>query len=91
MRTAKEIRQYLKCQPWYNNFKYYTKTSRCYYWHDKSSSKKALRGYRYVDTISVAFSWRYTIEGFDVWDQRDMTFRKWYFKNENTEKNSRGL
>lgn len=80
MRTAKEIRQYLKCQPWYKDFVYNNKK---YGFGNKAYKKYTLRGYRHAGTISRAFSWCSTKEGLTVWVNRDVAFRAWYVRGRN--------
>lgn len=86
MRTAKEIRQYLKSKPWYKDFVYnvkkspyeykskYTRTIR------KADAKRVLKGYFGLETLEAAFSWHRTKEGPYTWALRDQLFEQWYEK-----------
>lgn len=77
VRTAKEIRQYLRQQRWYKDFLYNTRKS---YGKDKKKAKKCLRGYRGSETLLCAFQWYKTPQGQKKWSERALIFRQWYYK-----------
>lgn len=73
MRTAKEIRRYLKQQHWYKEYVSNLKpiwTRRNMICH--------IRGYKGDCTISAAFLWDATLQGCDTWRRRDKLFTNWY-------------
>lgn len=83
MRTAKEIRKYLKQQKWYNEYTYNTKKFAHLCGQKRENyDKDHIRGYEKLRTISGAFLWYETQQGIDVWALRDETFCQWYNKGE---------
>lgn len=82
MRTAKEIRKYLKQQKWYNEYTYNAKKFALYIREDKNYCNDHVRGYEKSRTISGAFLWDGTQQGIDVWSLRDGAFCEWYNKGE---------
>ena len=81
MRTAKEIRKYLKQQKWYKDFIYNAKKHaeiwNIIYPHDE---KNFIRGYKKEMTISSAFIWVEDWQGSTKWSSRDKNFVNWYNK-----------
>lgn len=77
MRTAKEIRQYLKMQKWYKDYVRNVKNERSL---QKKDKKAILRGYNKYATISGAFFWNNTYQGLVFWAKVDEKFLKWYSK-----------
>lgn len=75
MRTAKEIRQYLRQQKWYKDYVYNVKKNI----RDPYRSE-ALRGYMKIQTISAPFLWDETPQGDYYWRRIDDKFMKWYDK-----------
>lgn len=81
MRTAKEIRQYLRQQRWNKEYIYNARRfGTVYRMIDTNHGNDFIRGYEKIRTICAAFIWSKTIEGSDVWNLRDINFRKWYSK-----------
>lgn len=78
MRTAKEIRNYLKQQKWYKDFVRNTRLR--YRYHNKNTVKYVLRGYCKIDTIKCAFYWDRTPQYYKYWKAMDGKFRNWYNK-----------
>lgn len=78
MRTAKEIRNYLKQQKWYNDFVYYTKKNLRKQPKYSKYIRNALKGYHKDLTIHNAFCWSDTKEGYYVWKFRHLKFNDWY-------------
>lgn len=82
MRTAKEIRAYLKQQHWYKDFVRNTKKR-----GDTSLIlKPCIRGYNGRYTITRAFTWYLTSQGHDVWEYRSRLFSQWYDKGRRDKK-----
>lgn len=75
MRTAKEIRQYLKQQRWYNDFVHNTRVR-----YKDRRSKYIIRGYCKKDTIGCAFLWDHTPQDHEYWEAIYYRFKKWYDK-----------
>lgn len=75
MRTAKEIRQYIKQQRWYNDFK---KNIEKYGF--PHSANDFLRGYYKENTISGGFFWQITSQGVEYWGEIEKKFCYWYKK-----------
>lgn len=81
MRTAKEIRKYLKQQKWYKDYIYNAKRDakiwgRIY----PRDEKNFIRGYKKEGTICGAFFWMDAFIGSSKWSLRDKNFVKWYNK-----------
>ena len=74
-KTAKQVREWLEAQPWYEAFK--TNTSRRY-WYDESTVRRVLNGEFLEVTIKVAFFWEYSQEGPAYWVKRQDEFMDWY-------------
>lgn len=72
MRTAREIRKYLKQQHWYKEYKRCVKAT-CFYTGDLF-----IRGYKGEVTISSALSWRGSPSGYKAWKHRCLLFHRWY-------------
>lgn len=70
MRTAREIRRYLKQQHWY---KEYVRKARRY----PNIFNRAIRGYLGEDTLYGAFDFGYGHE-FLIWYHRQVFFYDWY-------------
>lgn len=77
MRTAKEIRKYLKQQHWYKEYVRNLKFKHLYILF--------IRGYQGSCTISSAFVWIDTPEGHTVWSRRNLLFLRWYYRGRRTE------
>ena len=75
MRTAKEIRNYLKQQKWYKDFVRNTKEE-----FSKDMVKYITRGYNRGHTIGSGFTWYLTPQGRGYWKAIDNKFREWYNK-----------
>lgn len=73
MRTAKEIRRYLKQQHWYKEYVRNAKSIRL-----KSYYLFHVRGYKGKSTISNAFFWDSSPQGHNIWNHRDVLFVNWY-------------
>lgn len=77
MRTAKEIRKYLKQQKWYKDF---VRNTRFRFKYSKSKAKYVIRGYCKKDTIACAFLWDRIPQDHEYWEAIDNRFRNWYNK-----------
>lgn len=74
-KTAKQVREWLEAQPWYEAFK--TNTTRRH-WYDEKTVKNVLNGVFLEETIFAAFDWQYSKEGPDYWEERQHEFMDWY-------------
>lgn len=73
MRTAKEIRRYLKQQHWYKEYVRNVKPR----W-SKRNIARYIKGYEGYCTIGGAFFWKKTIQGHRTWMRREELFTNWY-------------
>ena len=79
MKTPEQIKEWLEGQPWYEQYK--TNLFR-----QNDSSKESLEfllGNAGLTTISKAFCWGTTEEGFDFWNEVDEKFTDWFDREEN--------
>ena len=74
-KTAKQVREWLEAQPWYEAFK--TNTSRRF-WYDAKTVQNVLNGVFLEATIMAAFDWDYSKEGSAYWEERQDEFMDWY-------------
>lgn len=74
MRTEKEIVNYLSKKRWYKEYLYNVIEL------NKDESADFINGLKQDETISEAFEWDKTNEGFDVWNDRNSLFTEWYNK-----------
>ena len=74
MKTAEQIREWLRDKPWYEQYKMNL-------FREKDSSmesRECLSGQSGLHTISKAFCWGTTEEGFDFWNDVDGKFTDWF-------------
>lgn len=75
MKTPEQIKEWLKAQPWYEQFKNNVIGD----WSNTSKGiKRTLSGENGITTIALAFNWQISNEGFCFWDDIDEQFRNWY-------------
>lgn len=74
-KTAKDVREWLEMQPWYEAFKTNTKKR---YWYDEKTVTNILKGVFLEETLMTAFNWDYTPEGPDFWEERNLEFMDWF-------------
>lgn len=74
MKTSEQIKEWLERQLWYEQYKTNL------FWENDSSlvSRKYLSGDEGGLTISKAFYWRDTEEGFDFWNDVNKKFVDWF-------------
>lgn len=79
MKTQEQIKEWLERQPWYEQYK-----TNLFQQSDSSlESRKYLSGQAGFHTISKAFCWGTTEEGFDFWNEVDEKFTDWFDREEN--------
>ena len=74
-KTAKNVREWLQEQPWYEAF--YSNT-RKRYWYDERTIKNILNGVYLEETLMAAFNWDCAPEGPDYWEQINLEFMDWF-------------
>ena len=77
MRTAIEIKRWMESHKWYKSFKLQTWIT---FMPNRPFVMKILSGELGRDSISVAFDWSRSYEGFQFWSDIDIQFIKWYEK-----------
>ncbi len=70
-KTAKDVREWLEAQPWYDAFKDNTKKR---YWYDENTCNNILKGVFLSETVMAAFNWDYAPEGPDFWEEKNDEF-----------------
>lgn len=75
-KTPRQIKKWLKKQPWYNRFVYNMDNSR------NSSYDHILSGNEGAFTIRISFIWKNSPEGHDFWENIDNQFIQWYNNEE---------
>lgn len=74
MKTQKQIKEWLEKQTWYEQYK-----TNLFRESDSSlESMEHLLGRAGLLTISKAFCWGMTEEGFDFWNEVDEKFTDWF-------------
>lgn len=73
MRTAKEIRRYLKQQHWYKEYVRNIANE-----ENKTYCRKFIRGYEGGVSIIGAFRWLRAPQRVEVWVVRNYLFMNWY-------------
>lgn len=74
MKTPEQIKEWLERQPWYEQYK-----TNLFQQSDSSlESRECLSGQAGLHTISGAFCWQITEEGFDFWNDVDRKFMDWF-------------
>lgn len=74
MKTQEQIKEWLEIQPWYEQYK-----TNLFRQSDSSlESRECLSGQAGLLTISKAFCWGTTEEGFDFWNEVDEKFTYWF-------------
>lgn len=76
MKTAKEVKQWLERKSWYKDFKDAVIEN---YIYDSEFKLRILNGEFLERTISGAFQWDRTKEGHDVWHDRNLEFKNWFY------------
>ena len=79
MKTQEQIKEWLERQPWYENYR----TNLLRESDSSFESRECLSGYAGLLTISKAFCWGTTEEGFDFWNEVDGKFTDWFDREEN--------
>ncbi len=76
MKTSKQVRQYLRKQPWYK------------YWRKFTYSQNTLLDF-FIFMLGdsgpyslMGFNWRNTIQGYKFWEEADKQLRAWYYGKE---------
>ena len=77
MKTPEEIREWLQKQKWYPQFVDNLKNQR-----ESAPYEHILCGILKERTISSAFRWGFTPEGFYFWNYIENQFLKWYNEEE---------
>ena len=77
MKTARQIRQWLENQEWYELFLLQVWGS---FSEDMVAIKRIISGNLGKNTISSGFDWWYSNEGPSYWIKIDRQFREWYEK-----------
>lgn len=75
-KTARQVRRYLRRQPWYDSFR------RLVWMEENRSIRDRIRTLRGRDggyTIIGAFDWTSSVQGFNGWSEVSNEFDKWYF------------
>ena len=80
MKSAKEIEKWLKRRWWYEKFKENVENMN----RGGKASAEILGGHYGDATVTGAFCWEFTPEGFHWWYRRNMQFLRWYLSNEPT-------
>lgn len=80
MKTPEQIKAYFEAQPWYPTFVAHTVA-----YHSSIDTAKILRGDYGYSTLSSAFEWTKTPEGYSEWDRRNRNFRNWFNSEEEPE------
>lgn len=73
MKTAEQIKNWLKQQEWYDKFEKYVRECNC-----EEFVNEILEGKRGEDTICGAFFWDSTEESNDYWNKIDNQFLSWF-------------
>ena len=73
MKTQEQIKEWLERQPWYEQYK----TNLLQESDSSLELRECLLGQAGLLTISKAFCWGTTEEGFDFWNDVDSKFTKW--------------
>ena len=79
MKTSKQIRRYIRRQPWYSNFLTFVMMEEEATLHDKLF---ILLGREGEATVARAFDWGHTVQGYSYWAFVSAEFIRWY-RNEN--------
>lgn len=79
MKTEKQISEWLKDKPWYNDFILNIESA-------GNSDIGIVNGSLLRETIGKAFTWHKTSQGDTFWDAIDKEFIDWYDKDEKLEK-----
>lgn len=76
MKTPKQIRRYLRKQPWYEAWLKFT-------WMQQPLKEFLLFALGYKDTSTIqGFSWQGTVQGGSFWNEVDNKFKTWYYEQE---------
>lgn len=73
-RTPKEIRRWFRSNLWYREFLHHA-------WFGRTSLKTAIAvisGRYGIDTLTAAFTWDNTLQGYGIWSVRNNDFKTWY-------------
>lgn len=74
-KTAKQVREWLEAQTWYEAFKANTTRRN---WYDMKTVQNILSGVFLEETIMAAFDWDYSAEGSRYWEEKQEEFMDWY-------------
>ena len=80
MRTAREVRQWLEKQPWFESFWLQAKAGRREGGdYSYEETEKTLSGGNGALTLLCAFNWNTSSEGPKFWQKEDNRFRNWFY------------
>lgn len=76
MRTAKEVRRYMRRQAWYRDFRRIILTEKSLSLLEKI---RILRGKYGDDTLMDTFTWEDTVQGYEFWRSAMVAMFDWYY------------
>lgn len=84
MKSRRQIRRYLRRQPWYHSFRMLVAMNGRP-WREKV---RILLGYYGTATILEAFDWEDSVQGMHFWGQAYVDFTRWYNTDQTTFKHN---
>lgn len=75
LKSARQVRRWLRSQPWYGSFRKLVFMEEDRTFQDKLG---ILMGDRGVATIVEAFDWNLTVQGYAEWAAINRVFSEWY-------------
>ncbi len=77
MKNNKQISQYIKSRPWFNEYVYELYNSKVI---EKKDIDSYIRGEKDVYSLSEPLNWNKTKSGYTTWESRNDEFFEWCFK-----------
>jgi len=77
MKNNKQISQYIKSRPWFNEYVYELYNSKVI---EKKDIDSYIRGEKDVYSLSEPLNWSKTKSGYTTWESRNDEFFEWCFK-----------
>jgi hypothetical protein len=77
MKNNKQISQYIKSRPWFNEYVYELYNSKVI---EKKDIDSYIRGEKDVYSLSEPLDWNKTKSGYTIWESRNNEFFNWCFK-----------